>query len=109
MRNQPTNSARLHDRRRRKRRHARQLESRMKNEYEEYYRKMNNYEYDTWLSQVTAEEEDDSVYASQIIKKENILRELVKKEGIPVEESLSEKEYDIIDDVDSVKENCLIM
>jgi hypothetical protein len=109
MRNQTTNSARLRDRRRRKRRHARQLESRMKNEYEEYYRKMNNYEYDTWLSQVTAEEEDDSVYASQIIKKENILRELVKKEGIPVEESLSEKEYDIIDDVDSVKENCLIM
>lgn len=109
MRNQTTNSARLRDRRRRKRRHARQLESRMKNEYEEYYRKMNNYEYDTWLSQVTAEEEDDSVYASQIIKKENILSELVKKEGIPVEESLSEKEYDIIDGVDSVKENCLIM
>ena len=69
QRNPKTKLARARDRRRRKLRHARQLESRMKNEYDEYYRKMNNYEYDTWLSQVCASEEEDSVHTDQIIKK----------------------------------------
>jgi len=106
--NKATNSARLRDRRRRKRRHARQLESRMKNEYEEYYKKMNNYEYDTWLSQVTATEEDDPVYGTQQKKKDNMLRDLVKKEKY---NKTVEVEYDIIinDEVTSIDENCLIM
>ena len=68
--NQTTNLARLRDKRRRKRKHTRQLESRMKNEYAEYFSKMNKYEYDTWLSQVIAVEEEDIVYGSQIRKKE---------------------------------------
>ena len=106
--NQTNNSARLRDRRRRKRRHARQLESRMKNEYEEYYRKMNNYEYDTWLSQVCASEEEDSVYGAQIRNKEYMLRDLVK-EKTPKEESLREKDYDIIDEVELDKNQCLLM
>ena len=41
---------RLRNKQKRKRKHARQLESRMKNEYAEYLSKMNNYEYETWLS-----------------------------------------------------------
>ena len=108
QRNPKTKLARARDRRRRKLRHARQLESRMKNEYDEYYRKMNNYEYDTWLSQVCASEEEDSVYTDQIRKKEYILRELVKEKP-PKEESGSEKEYDIIDEVELDKSQCLIM
>jgi hypothetical protein len=108
QRNPKTKLARARDRRRRKLRHARQLESRMKNEYDEYYRKMNNYEYDTWLSQVCASEEDDSVYTDQIIKKEYILQELVKEKPSK-EESGSEKEYDIIDEVELDKSQCLIM
>ena len=107
QRNQKTNP-RVRDKMRRKRRHARQLESRMKNEYEEYYRKMNNYEYDTWVSQVTASEEGDTVYSSQIIKKEYMLRDLVK-EDTPKEESLREKEYDIIEDIELDKNQCLLM
>ena len=108
QRNPKTKSTRARDRRRRKLRHARQLESRMKNEYDEYYRKMNNYEYDTWLSQVCASEEDDSVYTAQIRKKEYILQELVKEKPSK-EESGSEKEYDIIDEVELDKSQCLIM
>ena len=38
---------------RRKLKHNRQIAARMKNEYAEYLTKMNNFEYHTWLSQVT--------------------------------------------------------
>ena len=103
-----TKSARLRDRRRRKLRHARQLESRMKNEYNDYYRRMNNYEYDTWLSQVCASEEEDSVYGAQIRNKEYMLKDLVKG-GYSNEESVREKEYDIIDNMELDKTQCLIM
>ena len=108
QRNQPTKSARLRDRRRRKLRHARQLESRMKNEYDEYYRKMNNYEYDTWVSQVCASEEEDSVYGAQIRNKEYMLKDIVK-DKTPKEESLREKDYDIIDEVELDKNQCILM
>jgi len=80
----------------------------MKNEYEEYYRKMNNYEYDTWLSQVCASEEEDSVYGAQIRNKEYMLKDLVKEKP-PKEEAFREKEYDIIDDMELDKTQCLIM
>ena len=53
---------RLRDKRRRKRKHARQIESRLKNEYCEYLTKMNQFEYHTWLSEVTNSEEEDKIY-----------------------------------------------
>ena len=108
--NQTTNQARLRDRRRRKCKHTRQLESRMKNEYAEYFSKMNKYEYDTWLSQVTLVEEEDMVYGAQIIKKEYMLKDLVKKKKSPKEEeSFKEIEYDIIENTELDKKICLIM
>ena len=67
---------RLRDKRRRKRKHARQIESRLKNEYCEYLTKMNEFEYHTWLSEVTSSEEDDKIYCSQVANKENNLKEL---------------------------------
>ena len=67
---------RLRDKRRRKRKHARQIESRLKNEYCEYLTKMNQFEYHTWLSQVTDSEEEDKIYCSQVANKENNLKEL---------------------------------
>jgi len=108
MQRNQTKNPRVRDKLRRKRRHARQLESRMKNEYEEYYRKMNNYEYDTWLSQVCDSEEGDKMYGDQIRKKEYMLRDLVK-EKTPKEELVREKEYDIIDDMELDKNQCLLM
>tara|TARA_A100001015_G_C14905403_1_gene678108 strand:- start:20 stop:361 length:342 start_codon:yes stop_codon:yes gene_type:complete len=69
---------RLRDKRRRKRKHARQIESRLKNEYYEYLSKMNDFEYNTWLSEVTNSEEQDKIYCSQVANKENILKELRK-------------------------------
>ena len=67
---------RLRDKRRRKRKHARQIESRLKNEYSEYLTKMNQFEYNTWLSEVTNSEEEDKIYCSQVANKENNLNEL---------------------------------
>lgn len=69
---------RLRDKRRRKRKHARQIESRLKNEYCEYLTKMNQFEYHTWLSEVTNSEEEDKIYCNQVTNKENNLKELHK-------------------------------
>jgi len=80
----------------------------MKNEYDEYYRKMNNYEYDTWVSQVCASEEEDSVYGAQIRNKEYMLKDIVK-DKTSKEESLREKDYDIIDEVELDKNQCILM
>lgn len=99
---------------RRKRRHARQLESRLKNECERYYNKMNNYEYDTWLSQVSAVEERDNIYGEQIKKKEHMLKDLVYKKSMlkgPSTKRGTELcvEYDIIEYPDLDTFGCLLM
>lgn len=70
---------RLRDKRRRKRKHARQIESRLKNEYCEYLTKMNQFEYHTWLSEVTNSEEEDKIYSNQVSNKENNLNELRRR------------------------------
>ncbi len=59
MKNKNTKSrlrARQRNKDRRKLKHNRQIATRMKNEYAEYLKKMNNFEYHTWVSQVTESE-----------------------------------------------------
>ena len=86
---------RLRDKRRRKRKHARQIESRLKNEYCEYLTKMNQFEYHTWLSEVTSSEEEDKIYCSQVVNKENNLKELRKQNW---HEKILINAYDVIED-----------
>ena len=105
---------------RRKRRHERQLEIRKHNEDERYNSKMNNYEYDTWLSQVSASTDACAIYGEQVKKKEYMLKDLVNKRTIrPSGPSLTRRgathsselcvEYDIIDTGDLEPDNCLLM
>lgn len=95
---------RLRDKRRRKRKHARQIESRLKNEYTEYITKMNNFEYNTWLSQVTSSEEEDKIYCSQVSNKEKFLNEL-KKHGKYVDLLLNT--YDIVENSEILQNNTI--
>ena len=100
---------RLRDKRRRKRKHARQIESRLKNEYCEYLTKMNQFEYNTWLSEVTRSKEEDKIYCSQVTNKENILNELRKREKDII------SAYDVVEDneylqnfVNTEEKGCII-
>ena len=76
---------------RRKRRHIRQIESRMRNDYKEYIDQMNKFQYNTWLSEVTNQTENDIIYTKQIINKEKILKAIKLK-------AVNEEEYYIIND-----------
>ena len=91
---------RLRDKRRRKRKHARQIESRLKNEYCEYLTKMNQFEYHTWLSEVTNSEEEDKIYCGQVANKENNLNEL-RRHNIYEKELIST--YDIVEDKENLQ------
>lgn len=88
--------ARQRNKARRKQKHNRQIEARIKNEYAEYLTKMNNYEYHTWLSQVT-ELEDKNIKA------------IVNKQ---IKTPVQLEQYDIVskDDLedDNTNENCCI-
>ena len=86
---------RLRDKRRRKRKHARQIESRLKNEYSEYLTKMNQFEYHTWLSEVTSSEEEDKIYCSQVTNKENNLKDLRRYNH---REKALINDYDVVED-----------
>ena len=92
---------RLRDKRRRKRKHARQIESRLKNEYCEYLTKMNEFEYHTWLSEVTNSEEEDKIYCIQVSNKENNLNELRRRNE---REKALISAYDIVDEKDFMKD-----
>ena len=92
---------RLRDKRRRKRKHARQIESRLKNEYCEYLTKMNQFEYHTWLSEVTNSEEEDKIYCNQVSNKENNLNELRRYNQ---REKALISAYDIVDTKDFVED-----
>ena len=96
---------RLRDKRRRKRKHARQIESRLKNEYSEYLTKMNQFEYHTWLSEITNSEEEDKIYCSQVSNKENNLNELRNRNKY--KESLINA-YDIIENNEILQNNIAI-
>ena len=110
--------SKLHNKRRRKRRHARQIESRLRNEYNEYLNKMNDFEYTTWLSEVTNEEEEDSVYNKQVSNKEKLLKEINSLENILPDgdnscynDSEIIDSYDIVDTLDNNKQTdqqCII-
>ena len=91
---------RLRDKRRRKRKHARQIESRLKNEYCEYLTKMNEFEYHTWLSEVTSSEENDKIYCNQVTNKENNLKELRKQNK---HENLLISAYDIVEESEIIQ------
>ena len=91
---------RLRDKRRRKRKHARQIESRLKNEYCEYLTKMNQFEYHTWLSEVTSSEEEDKIYGCQVTNKENNLKEL-REQNLCKNALIST--YDIVEDSDVIQ------
>lgn len=116
----PNYSNRTRNKLRRKRRHERQLEIRKYNEDERYNSKMNNYEYDTWLSQVSAAKNACDIYGEQIKNKEHMLKDIVNKTAIRTSDSslISRDtthsyelcvEYDIIDKGDLEPENCLLM
>ena len=87
--------ARQRNKARRKLKHNRQIAARMKNEYAEYLTKMNNFEYNTWLSQVT-----------EVECKNN------KKVNEEIKNPIQIEQYDIIskDDIedDNSKESCCI-
>lgn len=99
---------------RRKRRHIRQIESRMKNQYEDYISKMNRFEYKTWLSEISNKTEDDTIYKKQVKLKESILKDIKSK--IPNQKEMQikkndENEYLIINepiDEDKNEASCLI-
>lgn len=74
----------------RKRRHRRQLESRLKNEYEQYIIKMNNFEYNTWISEVSNKTIADKIYSKQVALKNKINDDLTNR----INDIAS---YDIID------------
>ena len=100
--------SKLHNKRRRKRRHARQIESRLRNEYNEYLTKMNDFEYTTWLSEVTNEEEEDCIYNKQVSNKEQLLKQINDLENILPhryrschEDSSIIDSYDIVDKIDN--------
>lgn len=96
---------------RRKRRHIRQIESRMKNQYEEYIAKMNKFEYDTWLSQISDKTEHDSIYKNQVKFKESILKDIKAMDKEVIQRELDENDYLIIDEVaneDDNESSCLI-
>ena len=95
--------SKLHNKRRRKRRHARQIESRLRNEYNEYLNKMNDFEYTTWLSEVTNEEEEDHIYNKQVSNKEKLLKEINSLENsLPDCDSSCYNDSTIIDSYDIV-------
>ncbi len=96
---------RLRDKRRRKRKHARQIESRLKNEYSEYLTKMNQFEYHTWLSEITNSEEEDKIYCSQVSNKENNLKELRKRNKY---KEVLRNTYDIIENNEVLQNNVAI-
>ena len=96
---------RLRDKRRRKRKHARQIESRLKNEYSEYLTKMNEFEYNTWLSEVTSSEEEDKIYCSQVAKKENNLKDLRRHNQ---REQAVLSAYDVVEDSEILQNNTTI-
>ncbi len=104
-------SKNLRHKMRRKRRHIRQIESRMKNQYEEYIAKMNKFEYDTWLSQISDQTEDDIIYKNQVKLKEQILKNIKAIDKEVIQKELDVNDYLIIDEVTNEEDNessCLI-
>lgn len=104
-------SKNLRHKMRRKRRHIRQIESRMKNQYEEYIARMNKFEYDTWLSQISDKTEHDSIYKNQVKFKESILKDIKAMDKEVIQRELDENDYLIIDEVTNEEDNessCLI-
>jgi len=104
-------SKNLRHKMRRKRRHIRQIESRMKNQYEEYIAKMNKFEYDTWLSQISDQTEHDIIYKNQVKLKEQILKDIKAMDKEVIQKELDVNEYLIIDEVTNEDDNessCLI-
>lgn len=107
-------SKNLRSRMRRKRRHIRQIESRIKNQYKDYISKMNRFEYNTWLSQVSDKTEHDIIYKNQVKLKESILKDI--KCSKSVEKEIQVKKYDENDyliinepiDEDNNEGSCLI-
>jgi len=83
----------------RKRRHNRQLESRLKNQYEHYLKVMNNFEYNTWISEVSNKAVADKVYTKQVSLKNNLINSINKS-------SSSLNSYDIINESDILDEHC---
>ena len=65
---------------RRKLKHNRQIAARMKNEYAEYLTKMNNFEYHTWLSQVTELESKNNKQIKTLIQLEQY--DIISKDDI---------------------------
>ena len=111
-------SKNLRHKMRRKRRHIRQIESRMRNQYEEYIARMNKFEYDTWLSQISDKTEHDSIYKNQVKFKESILKDIKCTKTVEKEiqvKKYNENEYLIINepvdepvDEDKNEARCLI-
>ena len=104
-------SKNLRHKMRRKRRHIRQIESRMKNQYEEYIAKMNKFEYDTWLSQISDQTEHDIIYKNQVKLKEQMLKDIKAMDKEVIQKELDVNEYLIIDEVtneDNNESSCLI-
>ena len=104
-------SKNLRHKMRRKRRHIRQIESRMRNQYEEYIAKMNKFEYNTWLSEISDKTEHDSIYKNQVKFKESILKDIKAMDKEVIQRELDENDYLIIDEVTNEDDNessCLI-
>ncbi len=107
-------SKNLRHKMRRKRRHMRQIESRIKKQYEDYIAKMNRFEYNTWLSEISDQTEHDITYKNQVKFKECILKDI--KCNKPVEKETQVKKYDENDyliinepiDEDKNEGSCLI-
>ena len=104
-------SKNLRHKMRRKRRHMRQIESRIKNQYEEYIARMNRFEYDTWLSEISDQTEHDITYKNQVKYKEQILKDIKVFDKQVIQKELDENDYLIIDEVTNEEDNessCLI-
>ena len=89
----------------------RQIESRIKNQYEEYIAKMNRFEYNTWLSEISDQTEHDITYKNQVKYKEQILKDIKVFDKQVIQKELDENDYLIIDEVTNEEDNessCLI-